>query len=196
MTKIYKKNLLFNSYNNITKNLYTKLFTERIIFLNGVITDELANAIIAQLLLLELEEPKKDIKLFINSPGGSVVAGLAIYDTIQFIKPQVSTICLGQACSMGALLLASGEKNKRYSLPNARIMIHQPTGEFSGQTSDIVIHTKEILNTKKKLNTLLAKHTEQSIQKIEDDTERDTFMNAKEAKKYGIIDIVFEKRLK
>ncbi len=177
-----------------TKNIYTRLLLERVIFINGTINDELANAIIAQLLLLEFDEPKKDIRLFINSPGGSVVAGLAIYDTIQFILPKVSTICIGQACSMGALLLASGEKNKRFSLPNARIMIHQPTGEFYGQASDIAIHTKEILETKKKLNLILSKHTGQDLQKIEEDTERDTFLNAKEAKKYGIIDTVYEKR--
>ena len=184
-----------SSQNKNTKNIYTRLLLERIIFINGAINDELANAVIAQLLLLEFDEPKKDIRIFINSPGGSVVAGLAIYDTIQFISPKISTICIGQACSMGALLLACGEKNKRFSLPNSRIMIHQPTGEFYGQASDIAIHTKEILDTKKKLNNILSQHTGQNLQKIEEDTERDTFMNVIEAKKYGIIDIIFEKRL-
>jgi len=175
-------------------DIYSRLLKDRIVFLGSVIDDNVANLIIAQLLHLEGEAPEKDIYMYINSPGGSVTAGLAIYDTIQYIKPQVSTLCIGQAASMGALLLASGEPGKRFALPNSRIMIHQPMGGVQGQATDIDIHAKEILYLKEKLNEILAKHTGQSIDKILKDTDRNYFMNAEEAKKYGIVDDVFLNR--
>jgi len=175
-------------------DIYSRLLKERIIFLGTSIDDEVANLIIAQLLFLEAEDPKRDITLYINSPGGVVTAGLAIYDTIQFIKPDVSTLCLGQAASMGALLLAAGAKGKRYTLPNARILIHQPMGGFQGQATDIDIHAKEILRLKERLNEILSKHTGQPIDRIQKDTERDFFMGGDEAKAYGIVDHVIEKR--
>jgi len=175
-------------------DIYSRLLKDRIIFLVGTVEEHMANLITAQLLFLESENPDKDIYLYINSPGGSVTAGMAIYDTMNFIKPDVSTLCIGQACSMGAFLLSSGTKNKRYSLPNARIMIHQPLGGFQGQASDIEIHAKEILYIRERLNILLACHTNQPIEKIRIDTDRDNFMNAESAKQYGLIDKVFEKR--
>ncbi|OCC16372.1 ATP-dependent Clp protease proteolytic subunit [Dissulfuribacter thermophilus] len=175
-------------------DIYSRLLKERIIFLGTAIDDEVANLIIAQLLFLEAEDPKRDITLYINSPGGVVTAGLAIYDTIQYIKPDVSTLCLGQAASMGALLLAAGAKGKRYSLPNARILIHQPMGGFQGQATDIDIHAKEILRLRERLNEILSKHTGQPIDRIQKDTERDFFMGGDEAKAYGIVDHVIEKR--
>ncbi len=175
-------------------DIYSRLLKERIIFLGTSIDDEVANLIIAQLLFLEAEDPKRDITLYINSPGGVVTAGLAIYDTIQYIKPDVSTLCLGQAASMGALLLAAGAKGKRYTLPNARILIHQPMGGFQGQATDIDIHAKEILRLKERLNEILSKHTGQPIDRIQKDTERDFFMGGDEAKAYGIVDHVIEKR--
>jgi ATP-dependent Clp protease protease subunit len=167
---------------------------ERIIFLVGEINSEVANLIIAQLLFLESENPDKDISLYINSPGGVVTAGMAIYDTMQFIKPDVSTLCVGQACSMGALLLLGGAENKRFALPNSRIMLHQPLGGFQGQASDIEIHAKEILSLKKRLNEICAKHTGHDLKRIEKDTDRDNFMGAQEAKQYGIIDEVLKAR--
>jgi len=175
-------------------DVYQRLLKERIIFLGTQVDDTSANLICAQLLLLSAEEPTKDIALYINSPGGSVTAGLAIYDTMQYVKPQVSTICMGQAASMGALLLASGAPGKRLSLPHARIMIHQPSGGFGGQASDIELHAKEILRLKAKLNEILMKHTGQAIDRIEKDTDRDYFMGAGEAKEYGIIDEVVIKK--
>lgn len=175
-------------------DIYSRLLKERIIFLGTSIDDEVANLIIAQLLFLEAEDPKRDITLYINSPGGVVTAGLAIYDTIQYIKPDVSTLCLGQAASMGALLLAAGAKGKRYTLPNARILIHQPMGGFQGQATDIDIHAKEILRLRERLNEILSKHTGQPIDRIQKDTERDYFMGGDEAKAYGIVDHVIEKR--
>lgn len=175
-------------------DIYSRLLKDRIILLGSVIDDNVANLIIAQLLHLEGEAPDKDIYMYINSPGGSVTAGLAIYDTIQYIKPKVSTICIGQAASMGALLLAAGEKDKRFALPNSRVMIHQPLGGIQGQATDIDIHAKEILYLKDKLNQILAKHTKQNVDKIFKDTDRNYFMNAEEAKNYGIIDEVLENR--
>lgn len=175
-------------------DIYSRLLKDRIIFLVGQVEDHMANLISAQLLFLESENPDKDIHLYINSPGGSVTAGLAIYDTMQFIKPDVSTMCIGQACSMGAFLLAGGAKDKRYCLPNSRVMIHQPLGGFQGQASDIEIHAKEILYIKDKLNKILAEKTGQSIDRIKEDTDRDNFMSADEALKYGLIDKVFDKR--
>ena len=175
-------------------DIYSRLLKERVIFLVGGVDDHSANLIVAQLLFLESENPDKDISIYINSPGGSVTAGMAIYDTMKFIKPDVSTLCVGQACSMGALLLAGGAKGKRYSLPNARVMIHQPLGGFQGQASDIEIHTKEILSIRHKLNEILAEHTGQSLKRIEKDTDRDNFMGASEAADYGIIDSVMEHR--
>ncbi|MBW2185778.1 MAG: ATP-dependent Clp endopeptidase, proteolytic subunit ClpP [Desulfuromonadales bacterium C00003068] len=169
-------------------DIYSRLLKDRIIFLGGGIDDQISNLIIAQLLFLESEDPEKDIHLYINSPGGVVTAGMAIYDTMQYIKAPVSTICVGQAASMGALLLAAGEKGKRYSLPNSRIMIHQPLGGFQGQASDISIHAKEILRLREELNGILAHHTGQNVETIGLDTERDNFMGATQAKEYGLID--------
>jgi ATP-dependent Clp protease protease subunit len=169
-------------------DIYSRLLKDRIIFIGSEINDQVANAIIAQLLFLEKEDSTKDIDLYINSPGGSVIDGLAIYDTMQLIKPQISTICVGLAASMGAVLLAGGSAGKRYALPNAKIMIHQPWGGFRGQASDIEIHAREMLNTKKKLTEILAKHSGQTIKTVEKDTDRDTFFTADEAKKYGLID--------
>jgi ATP-dependent Clp protease, protease subunit len=176
-------------------DIYSRLLKDRIIFLGTPIEDEVANLIIAQLLFLESEDPEKDISIYINSPGGVVTAGMAIYDTMQYIKPKVSTICIGQAASMGAVLLAGGEKGKRFALPNSRIMIHQPLGGFQGQASDISIHAKEILNIKKKLNEVLAHHTGQKLEKIENDTDRDFFMTALDAKNYGLVDEVITKNV-
>ena len=175
-------------------DIYSRLLKERVIFLNGEVEDHMANLIVAQLLFLESEDPKKDINIYINSPGGSVTAGMAIYDTMQFIKPDVRTLCIGQACSMGAFLLAGGAAEKRAALPNARVMIHQPLGGFRGQASDIQIHAQEILKIKQTLNERLAFHTGQSIERIEKDTDRDNFMSAEEAKAYGLVDDVLIKR--
>ncbi|WP_280521903.1 ATP-dependent Clp endopeptidase proteolytic subunit ClpP [Gilliamella apis] len=175
-------------------DIYSRLLKERIIFLTGQVEDNMANLIIAQMLFLEAENPEKDIYLYINSPGGVVTAGMAIYDTMQFIKPDVSTICLGQACSMGSLLLTAGTKGKRYCLPNARVMIHQPLGGFQGQASDIQIHAQEILQVKSRLNNILAKHTGQDIRVIEKDTDRDNFMSAEKAVEYGLVDAIYSKR--
>ncbi|HVI97117.1 MAG TPA: ATP-dependent Clp endopeptidase proteolytic subunit ClpP [Anaeromyxobacter sp.] len=171
-------------------DIYSRLLKDRIVFLGTPIDDDVANVVIAQLLFLESEDPDKDINLYINSPGGSVTSGLAIYDTMQYVKPQVSTICLGQAASMGAFLLAGGAAGKRFAVPNARIMIHQPMGGFQGQATDIDIQAKEILRLKAKLNDILARHTRQPNERIEKDTERDYFMGAGEAKEYGLIDDV------
>ena len=175
-------------------DIYSRLLKERVIFLSGPIDDYISNLVVAQLLFLESENPDKDISIYINSPGGSISAGLAIYDTMQFVKPTISTMCIGQAASMGALLLAGGDKNKRFALPNSRIMIHQPLGGFQGQASDFEIHAKEILHMKKIVNEILAKHTGQTIKKIEKDTDRDNFLDAKTAKTYGIIDNILEER--
>ncbi len=175
-------------------DIYSRLLKDRIILLGFPIDDHIANLVIAQLLFLESEDPDKDIYMYINSPGGVVTSGLAIYDTMNYIKPDVVTICMGQAASMGAFLLSAGTKGKRYALPSARIMIHQPLGGFQGQATDIEIHAKEILRLKKMLNEYLAKHTGQSVKKIEKDTERDYFMSAYEAKEYGLIDKVIERR--
>ncbi len=175
-------------------DIFSRLLKDRIIFLGSSIDDNVANVIIAQLLFLEAEDPDKDIFLYINSPGGVVSAGLAIYDTMQFIKAPVSTICIGQAASMGAVLLAAGEHGKRYALSNARIMLHQPLGGFQGQASDIAIHAKEIVRIKDILNNILSKHTGKNIKQIKRDTDRDFFMSSEEALKYGVIDKVFEKR--
>ena len=175
-------------------DIYSRLLKDRIIFIGTPIDDNFANIIIAQLLFLEADDPDKDISLYINSPGGVVTSGMAIYDTMQYIKPNVATICIGQASSMGALLLAAGQKGKRFALPNARIMIHQPMGGFQGQATDIEIHAKEILRMKESLNQILAKHTMQPIERIRQDTERDFFMSGEEAKKYGIIDDVIKER--
>jgi ATP-dependent Clp protease, protease subunit len=175
-------------------DIYSRLLKERIIFLVGPINDGMANLIVAQMLFLESENPDKDINMYINSPGGSVSAGLAIYDTMQFIKPHVTTLCTGLAASMGSFLLAAGEKGKRYCLPNSRVMIHQPSGGFQGQASDIEIHAKEVLYLKKRLNEMLAKHTGQPIETIERDSDRDRFMSAEDAVKYGLIDRVLQSR--
>jgi ATP-dependent Clp protease protease subunit len=175
-------------------DIYSRLLKERVVFLVGPIDDMTANVVVAQLLFLEAENPDKDIYLYINSPGGSVTAGMAIYDTIQFIKPDISTLCIGQAASMGALLLTSGTKKKRFCLPNSRIMIHQPLGGFQGQASDIEIHAKEILYLKHKLNSILSNHTGQTIEKVSDDTDRDNFMSALDAMNYGLIDKVISNR--
>ena len=175
-------------------DIYSRLLKDRVIFLSGEVEDNMANLIVAQLLFLESEDPDKDINLYINSPGGSVTAGMAIYDTMQFIKPDVRTLCVGQACSMGAFLLAGGAPGKRSALPHARVMIHQPLGGFRGQASDIQIHAQEILKIKGTLNERLAFHTGQPIETIEKDTDRDNFMSAEEAKNYGLIDEVFTKR--
>ncbi|HEX6833723.1 MAG TPA: ATP-dependent Clp endopeptidase proteolytic subunit ClpP [Rudaea sp.] len=175
-------------------DIYSRLLKERLIFLVGPVDDYMANVIVAQLLFLESENPDKDINLYINSPGGSVTAGLAIYDTMQFIKPDVSTMCIGQAASMGAFLLSAGTKGKRYALPNSRVMIHQPSGGFSGMASDIAIHAKEILQIKQRLNETMARHTGKSVEQIERDADRDYFMSAAEAQAYGVVDSVLEKR--
>lgn len=175
-------------------DIYSRLLKERVIFCVGQVEDYMANLIVAQLLFLESENPDKDIHLYINSPGGSVTAGLSIYDTMQFIKPDVSTICLGQAASMGAVLLAAGAKGKRYALPNARTMIHQPLGGAQGQASDIEIQAKEILLIRERLNDILSRHTGQSMDVIKNDTDRDNFMSAERSKEYGLIDDVLEKR--
>ena len=175
-------------------DIYSRLLKERVIFLVGPVNDATANLVVAQMLFLESENPDKDIFFYINSPGGSVSAGLAIYDTMQFIKPDVSTLCIGQAASMGAFLLTAGAKGKRYCLPNSRVMIHQPLGGFQGQASDIAIHAKEILYLKSRLNNMLAKHTGQSIDVIERDTDRDNFMSADESVNYGLIDKVLSSR--
>jgi ATP-dependent Clp protease protease subunit len=175
-------------------DLYSRLLKDRIVFLGTPVDDDVANIIVAQMLFLESEDPDKDINLYINSPGGAVTSGLAIYDTMQYVKCQVSTICMGQAASMGALLLAAGAKGKRYSLPHARIMIHQPSGGFGGQASDIELHAKEILRLKAKLNEIMQKHTGQSLDRVEKDTDRDYFMGAGEAKEYGLIDEVVTKK--
>ncbi|MBG6287374.1 MULTISPECIES: ATP-dependent Clp endopeptidase proteolytic subunit ClpP [Pseudomonas] len=175
-------------------DIYSRLLKERIIFLVGQVEDYMANLVVAQLLFLEAENPDKDIHLYINSPGGSVTAGMSIYDTMQFIKPDVSTICVGQACSMGALLLAGGAAGKRYCLPHSRMMIHQPLGGFQGQASDIEIHAKEILFIKERLNQVLAHHTGQPLDVIARDTDRDRFMSGDDAVKYGLIDQVFTQR--
>ena len=176
-------------------DIYSRLLRERVVFLIGPVNDMTANLVVAQMLFLESENPDKDIHFYINSPGGSVAAGLAIYDTMQFIKPDVSTLCLGQAASMGAFLLTAGAKNKRFCLPNSRVMIHQPLGGFQGQASDIEIHAKEILYLRQRLNELMAHHTGQPLAVIEKDTDRDFFMSAQEAVKYGIVDRVLSNRL-
>ena len=177
-------------------DIYSRLLKERVIFLVGPIDDHIANVIVAQFLFLESENPDKDVYLYINSPGGAVSAGLAIYDTMQFIKPDVSTMCVGQAASMGALLLAGGAEKKRHCLPHSRVMIHQPLGGFQGQASDIDIHAKEILKARDKLNKILSDHTGKSLKAIEKDTDRDRFMSADEAAKYGIVDSVLDRREK
>ncbi|WP_311064275.1 ATP-dependent Clp endopeptidase proteolytic subunit ClpP [Halomonas sp. DWK9] len=175
-------------------DIYSRLLKERVIFLVGPVEDYMANLVVAQLLFLESENPDKDIHLYVNSPGGSVTAGMSIYDTMQFIKPDVSTVCIGQAASMGALLLTAGAAGKRYCLPNSRVMIHQPLGGYQGQASDIEIHTREILGIREKLNQILAHHTGQDIEKVAQDTDRDNFMSANKAKEYGLIDAVLDKR--
>lgn len=175
-------------------DIYSRLLKERVIFLVGPVEDYMANLVVAQLLFLESENPDKDIHLYINSPGGAVTAGLAIYDTMQFIKPDVSTMCIGQAASMGALLLAGGATGKRYCLPHSRMMIHQPLGGFQGQASDIDIHAREILAVRERLNKILAKHTGQSMETIQNDTDRDNFMGGQQAVEYGLIDAVLEAR--
>ena len=175
-------------------DIYSRLLKERVVFVVGPIDDHMANVVVAQLLYLESENPDKDISLYINSPGGAVTAGLAIYDTMQFIKPDISTLCVGQAASMGAVLLAGGTKDKRYCLPHSRVMIHQPLGGFQGQATDIDIHAREILKIRDQLNTLLSEHTGQPIEKIGEDTERDNFMSGDEAAAYGLIDQVLNQR--
>ncbi len=175
-------------------DIYSRMLKERVIFLVGPVEDHMANLVVAQLLFLESENPDKDIHIYINSPGGAVTAGLAIYDTMQFIKPDVSTVCIGQAASMGALILAGGAKGKRYSLPHSRMMVHQPSGGFQGQATDIDIHAREILRVRERLNQILVKHTGQDVKRIEHDTERDNFMEGSEAVAYGLIDSVIDKR--
>ena len=175
-------------------DIYSRLLKERVVFLVGPVTEVTANLIVAQLLFLESENPDKDIFFYINSPGGSVSAGLAVYDTMQFVKPDVSTLCIGQAASMGALLLAAGDKGKRFVLPNSRVMIHQPMGGFQGQASDVEIHAKEILYLRQRLNEIFAKHTDQSVEAVAKDTDRDNFLSAEDAVKYGIVDKVLTKR--
>lgn len=175
-------------------DIYSRLLKERVIFLTGQVEDQMANLIVAQLLFLESESPDKDIYIYINSPGGSVTAGMAIYDTLKFIKPDVSTVCMGQACSMGAFLLSAGTKGKRFCLPSARVMIHQPLGGFQGQASDIQIHAMEILKIKERLNQLLSDHTGQPLERIERDTDRDNFMSADQAVEYGLVDAILNKR--
>ena len=175
-------------------DIYSRLLKERVIFITGPIEDYMANLIVAQLLFLEAENPDKDINVYINSPGGAITSGMSIYDTMTYIKPDISTLCIGQAASMGAILLAGGTEGKRFALPNSRIMIHQPLGGFQGQASDFEIHAKEILSMKKKLNEILASHTGKEFDQIEKDTERDNFMNGEEAKEYGLIDKVISER--
>ena len=175
-------------------DIYSRLLKERVVFIVGPVEDYMANLVVAQLLFLESENPEKDIHLYINSPGGSVSAGLAIYDTMQFIKPDIGTICVGQAASMGAVLLAAGEKGKRFALPNSRIMIHQPLGGFQGQATDIEIHTREILDARDRLNKILSHHTGQPIDKIRVDTDRDNFMSGEQAMGYGLVDSVLDRR--
>jgi len=175
-------------------DIYSRMLKERVIFLVGPVEDHMANLVVAQLLFLESENPDKDIHLYINSPGGAVNAGLAIYDTMQFIKPDVSTVCVGQAASMGAVILAGGAKGKRFALPHARMMVHQPLGGFQGQATDIEIHAKEILRVRERLNTLLSRHTGRTLDQIRDDTDRDYFMDGEEASVFGLIDKVIEKR--
>lgn len=175
-------------------DIYSRLLKERIIFLNGEVNDELASVVTAQLLFLEAEDPDKEIQMYINSPGGSITAGMAIYDTMQYIKPKVSTICIGLAASMGAFLLAAGANNKRFALPNSEIMIHQPAGGIQGKATDMHIYTERILKTKKKLNEILAERTGQTVEKVTQDTERDNFMSAAEAKEYGLVDEVISYR--
>ena len=177
-------------------DIYSRLLKERVIFITGAVEDHMANLIVAQLLFLEADNPDKDINLYINSPGGSVTAGMSIYDTMSYIKPDISTLCIGQASSMGAVLLTGGTKGKRFALPNSRIMIHQPLGGFQGQASDIEIHAKEVLKIRTKLNEVLSKHSGQTIETIETDTERDNFMSGEEACEYGLIDKVISKREK
>ena len=176
-------------------DIYSRLLKDRLVFIVGGIDDQVANLVVAQLLFLESENPDKDVHLYINSPGGIVTAGLSIYDTMQFIKPDVSTICLGQAASMGSLLLAGGTKGKRYCLPHSRIMIHQPSGGFQGQASDIDIHAREVLKLRQRLNEIMAKHTGQTIERVERDSDRDNFMDAEAAVEYGLIDTVLDKRV-
>ena len=176
-------------------DIYSRMLKERVVFLVGPVEDHMANLVVAQLLFLESENPDKDIHLYINSPGGAVNAGLAIYDTMQFIKPDVSTVCIGQAASMGAVLLAGGAKGKRFCLPHARMMVHQPLGGFQGQATDIEIHAREILRVRERLNQILVKHTGRSMDQIKDDTDRDFFMEGVEAVNYGLIDTVIEKRI-
>ena len=176
-------------------DIYSRLLKENVIFMVGQVEDHMANLIVAQMLFLEAENPEKDIFLYINSPGGSVTAGMAIYDTMNFIKPDVSTVCIGQAASMGAFLLSAGAKGKRYCLPNARVMIHQPLGGFQGQASDFEIHAKEILYIKEKLNRLMAEHTGQSLKKVSGDTDRDNFLSAESAVEYGLVDAILEQRI-
>jgi ATP-dependent Clp protease protease subunit len=173
-------------------DIYSRLLKDRIIFLGTAIDDHVANTIVAQILFLQTEDPDKDIHIYVNSPGGIVTAGLAIYDTMQYVKPNIATYCIGQAASMGALLLAAGTKGKRYSLPHARVMMHQPMGGFQGQATDIEIHAREILKMKDTLNQIISKHTEQSLEKVRTDTDRDFFMSAHEAQAYGIVDEVIE----
>ncbi|MDX7987941.1 ATP-dependent Clp endopeptidase proteolytic subunit ClpP [Xenorhabdus sp. 12] len=175
-------------------DIYSRLLKDRIIFLTGQVEDHMANLIVAQMLFLEAENPEKDIHLYINSPGGVITAGMSIYDTMQFIKPDVSTICMGQACSMGAFLLTAGAEGKRFCLPNSRVMIHQPLGGFQGQATDIEIHAQEILKVKARMNELMAKHTGQPLEKIVVDTERDRFLSASEAVEYGLVDSIFTHR--
>ena len=175
-------------------DIYSRLLKDRIIFLGSQVNDEMANAIVAPMRFLQTDDPKSDIHLYINSPGGSVTAGLAIYDTMQFVKPDISTLCIGQAASMGAILLCGGAKKKRYALPNSRVMIHQPLGSFQGQATDFDIQAKEILGIRARLNEILSKNTGQSIKKIQSDTERDNFMTSEEAKKYGLIDEILDSR--
>ncbi|HYA28770.1 MAG TPA: ATP-dependent Clp endopeptidase proteolytic subunit ClpP [Acidobacteriota bacterium] len=175
-------------------DIYSRLLKDRIVFLGSVVTDDVANLITAQFLFLESEDPERDIFFYINSPGGSVTAGLAIYDTMQYVRPQISTVCVGQAASMGAVLLAAGAKSKRFALPHSRIMIHQPLGGFQGQAADIDIQAREILRMREELNNILTKHTGQSLKKIEKDTDRDMFMNGKQAQEYGLVDEVIAAR--
>lgn len=175
-------------------DIYSRLLKERVIFMVGQMEDQMANLIVAQLLFLESENPDKDINLYINSPGGSVTSGMSVYDTMQFVKPDVSTMCVGQAASMGAFLLAAGAQGKRFALPHSRMMIHQPLGGFQGQASDIEIHAQEILKIKKQLNSLLSEHTGQPFEKVEQDTDRDNFLDAEEAREYGLVDEVIRNR--
>jgi ATP-dependent Clp protease protease subunit len=175
-------------------DIYSRLLKERILFITGPVEDGMASLVVAQLLFLEAENPKKEIAMYINSPGGVVTSGLAVYDTMQFVRPAISTLCIGQAASMGSLLLTAGHKDLRFALPNARIMLHQPSGGFQGQATDIMLHAQEILNVKKRLNEIYVKHTGQQLKKIEDALERDMFLTAEAAKEFGVIDTVMEKR--